>query len=190
LGDGHGARADVAGAGRQGGPALQALEADVLDRQLEVEPRGDLRHQIHVEAGVLAVLLELEGRVRDVRADREGPGLDEAEAGVVTATVTAAGVVAAAAGRQGQGGGREKSERKSCPHGSRLSWVNGSQAWVQHMARRDGRGARSSRSVDRRGLDPRITRWVPRRPPESGTGVTLPAARVGQITIASPSGRG
>ncbi|BBE23802.1 hypothetical protein MN0502_26850 [Arthrobacter sp. MN05-02] len=105
LGDGDGARADVALAGRQHGTTLEAVEFDVLHGELEVHARGDLLHEVHVEAGVLAVLLELEGRVGDVRADGQRTLGDEVQATVPAgAGRGVVGTSAARAEREGTGG--------------------------------------------------------------------------------------
>jgi hypothetical protein len=47
------------------------VEGDVLELGRKACPLADLAHQVYVEAHRLALLLELEGRVCDVRGDRD-----------------------------------------------------------------------------------------------------------------------
>src|SRR5690606_24822236 len=119
-GDGDRGGGDVALARFHGQPGGDRVEADVHDRQVQTEVRGDGPHQLDVEAGVLpgvVRILVLHRRVRGVGADREDTRRYRLEVGCRFAVAGGrvrrvrlgrvgrlrAVSVAATTGRQGQG---------------------------------------------------------------------------------------
>src|SRR5690606_4717171 len=80
VGDRHGRGGDVALPGRESRARLQAVKAHRLHFDLEPDLLGDRGEQVDVKARVAAGargVLELKGRVGDVRAHRERAGLDQ-----------------------------------------------------------------------------------------------------------------
>src|SRR5690606_26394184 len=80
--DRHRGGGHVARAGDEGRARLQTVEADDLDRDVQAQRLRDRGDQVDVEAGVAARArgaLELEARIGDVGAHREGARLHEAE---------------------------------------------------------------------------------------------------------------
>jgi hypothetical protein len=100
LRDRHGRGGDVALARVEVGTRLDRVERGVDDRLLHPEALCDEVDHVHVESDDLVALLELERLVRQVRAGRELPAVDEVDA---TAGLRVAPVTSAAAPREGEG---------------------------------------------------------------------------------------
>src|SRR5690606_21457284 len=95
VGDRHGGGADVARAGRERGAGLQRVEAHVLHGELQVELLRHGSEEVDVEAGVLDVagrVLDLERRVRHIRAHGQNTRLDQTVLVVGGGSVTASRV--------------------------------------------------------------------------------------------------